>query len=160
MIRTLPRNRRSVTMAALSTAAISLAVCGDPVICRALVLILRSPAYDVKHVSVASLGFPGALAGVQVVLLGPERDPERRRKTLGLVEAAIGADEVHLLELSSAFEDNPEPRGAHSWPDSSISWPCSTEELKRRIQEALRIGRVSYRDAGRSPLLRAGQGQS
>jgi hypothetical protein len=126
-----------MTTGALRTAAISLAVCGDPVICRALVLILRSPAYDVRHVPVASMGDPGALAGVQVVLLAPERDSERRRAILGLVEAAIGADKVHLLELNSTFEDNPELCGEHTWSDSSISWPCSTEELKRHIRAVL-----------------------
>lgn len=126
-----------MTTAALSTAAIRLAVCGDPVICRALVLILRSPAYDVRYVPVVSMGVPGALAGVQVVLLAPERDFEHRRAILGLVEAAKGADKVHLLELNSTFEDNPELCGEHTWSDSSISWPCSTEKLKRHIEAVL-----------------------
>ncbi len=117
--------------------AITLAVCGDPVICRALVLILRSPDYDVKYVPTASLGVSGSLAGVQVILVASERDNERRRTILELVEEAIGADQVHVLALSAAFENRPELRREHAWADHKISWPCSTEKLKRRIEVAM-----------------------
>lgn len=135
-----PRNSGSEVIGVLSTAAITLAVCGDPVICRALVLILQCPDYDVKYVPTASLGAPGALGGVQVLLLALERDGERRREILELLEEATDGSEIRVLELSAAFEIGPERPRERAWAEGKIPWPCSTEELKRHIKIALTDG--------------------
>ena len=37
----------------------TLAVCGDPIICRALVLLLRNPDYNVRYLPDTSLGVSG-----------------------------------------------------------------------------------------------------
>lgn len=124
-------------ISALGSAQATLAVCGDPVICRALVLLLRSPGYDVEYLPVPSLGEPGSLADVRVLLLALERDDRRRKATLELVSEVTVGTEVHVLELSTAFEKRSGPRGEHVWADGKVPWPCSTEELKRYIADAL-----------------------
>ena len=121
----------------LSSVQATLAVCGDPIICRALVLLLRGPDYDVKYLPVASLGAPGALAGVQVLLLALERDATHREALLDGLKEATDATKIHVLELTAAHEDRPEwPRG-YVRSNRGVPWPCSTEELKRYIGQTL-----------------------
>jgi hypothetical protein len=42
------------------SAPITLAICGDPVVGRALLVLLRSPRYEVRLLSVSSLSEPTA----------------------------------------------------------------------------------------------------
>ncbi len=131
------RNREPKMISGLDCTQATLAVCGDPVTCRALVLLLRAPGYDVGYLPTASLSAPGSLAGVQVLLLASERDAQRRKATLELVSEATAATEVHVLELSNAFEVGPEQRGGHDCSGRKVPWPCSTEKLKLHIEDAL-----------------------
>lgn len=124
------------TIGASSTRT-TLAVCGDPIICRALVLLLRGPGYDVRYVPAASLSVAGTLTGVQVLLLALEREAEPRRVILELLDHATDAGGVHILELSDGFESEPEWRRESAPAERKISWPCSTEQLKRHINNAL-----------------------
>jgi hypothetical protein len=48
----------------LSFTPITLAVCGDSITCRALMLVLRGPDYDVRFLPAASLGESGSLADI------------------------------------------------------------------------------------------------
>ena len=132
-----PQNHGTRVISALSSTQATLAVCGDPIICRALVLLLRSPGYDVEYLPIASLSEPGSLADVRVLLLALERDARRRKATLELVSEVTVGTEVQVLELSTAFEKRSGPRGEHAWSDGKVRWPCSTEELKRYIADAL-----------------------
>ena len=121
----------------LSSAQATLAVCGDPIICRALVLLLRGPDYDVKYLPIASLGAPGALAGVQVLLLALERDATHRGALLDGLKEATDATKIHVLELTAAHDSRPEwPRG-YVRSNRGVPWPCSTEELKQHIGQTL-----------------------
>ena len=132
-------------MSGLGFTRATLAVCGDPVICRALVLLLRTPDYDVGYLPVASLGAPGSLANVQVLLLALERDAQRRKTTLDLVNKATAGAEVQVLELGNAFEGGSgQRREEPGWSDGRVPWPCSTEELKQHIEDALSNGLVAY----------------
>ncbi len=115
----------------------TLAVCGDPIICRALVLLLRAPDYDVRYLPTTSLSVSGTLTGVQILLLALECDTERRRMILELLDRATDVDGIHILELTAAFEGRPEWRREHTRADREIYWPCSTEQLKQRINTAL-----------------------
>jgi hypothetical protein len=126
----------------------TLAVCGDPIICQALVLLLRGPDYDVRYVPDASLGVSGTLRGVQLLLLALERDTERRRTVLELLDRTPDADGIHVLELASAFESRPEQRRERTRADRKVSWPCSTEQLKQQIDVAL-TGRLLFDEAVR-----------
>ena len=47
------------------------AVCGDPVVGQALVLLLRDHRFDVRFLSATDLDEPGALSDVGVLLLAP-----------------------------------------------------------------------------------------
>jgi hypothetical protein len=125
------------TLYPASATPMVVAVCGDPVVGRALVLLLQGPRYDVRFVPTPSLSDPGSLEGVQLVLLTLtwELNGEGRDALLASLKGAPGAVEAPILELtSSGGARNGEARVA---PEHTVPWPCSTEELERRIQAAL-----------------------
>src|SRR3712207_7176939 len=70
-----------------------LAICGDPVVGRALTLLLQSSLYEVRFLPVSALSEPGALEGVRLVLLAPtwELDAGRRGDLRALVRDASAA---------------------------------------------------------------------
>ncbi len=119
-----------------SARTVFVAVSGDPVVGRALVLLLQGPRYDVRFVPASSLGEPGVLEGVGLVLLTPtwELNGEDRD---ALVAALKGAAETPILELTSSFSEETRNGDARVGPEHAVPWPCSTEELERRIQAAL-----------------------
>ena len=115
-----------------------LAICGDPVVGRALTLLLRSCLYEARFLPVSSLSEPGALEGVRLLLLTPtwDVDAERRAALLAALRCASAAAGAPILELTSSTG---EARNgvAPLRPEHTAPWPCSTEELERRIQAAL-----------------------
>ncbi len=115
------------------------AVCGDPVVGRALVLLLQGPRYDARFVPASSLGEPGALEGVGLVLLAPtwELNGEGRSALLASLRGARGAAEAPILELTSSFSEATRIGEVRAGSEHTVPWPCSTEELERRIQAAL-----------------------
>jgi hypothetical protein len=119
-------------------APIILAIYGDPVVGRALLLLLRSSLYDARFVPTSSLSEPGALEGVQLVLLTPtwELNVERRETLFASLRSALGPAKAPILELTTS----PGEAGngaARVGPEHTVPWPCSTEELERRIEAAL-----------------------
>jgi hypothetical protein len=108
------------------------AICGDPVVGRTLALLLRSSHYDARFLTTSSLGERGSLEGVRLLLLTPtwELDAEHRESLLASLR---GASEAPILELTSAARNGE----ARARPEHTVPWPCSTEELERRIQAAL-----------------------
>jgi hypothetical protein len=102
-----------------------------------LVLILRGPDYDVRYVPAASLSVAGTLSEVRILLLALEREAERRRIVLELLDSATDADGVHILGLTAGFKGIPERRLEPYRAEHKISWPCSTEQLKQHINTAL-----------------------
>jgi len=113
------------------------AVCGDPVVGRALVLLLQDPRYDVRFVPTSSLSALGSLKGAQLVLVTPtwELNGESRDAFLATLRRALGAAEPPILELtSSAGAQNgearegstrcPGPAALRSWSGGSKP-PCS-----------------------------------
>ncbi len=114
------------------------AICGDPVVGRTLALLLRGSSYDARFLTTSSLGEPGSLEGVRLLLLTPmwELTGEDREALLASLRGASGAAEVPILELTSSFElaRNGEARLR---PEHTVPWPCTPEELERRIQAAL-----------------------
>jgi hypothetical protein len=101
------------------------------------VLLLKDPDYEVRHLPASSLGISGTLTGVQILLLALERDAERRRTIFELLDRATEAHGVHILELTSVCEDSPEQPRARNHAARKVSWPCSTDQLKRHISTAL-----------------------
>ncbi len=115
-----------------------LAICGDPVVGQALTLLLRSSLYDTRFLPTSSLSEPGSLEDVHLLLLTPmwESNAERRQAILASLGGASGTAQTPILELttSSGGTRNGEARVRQ---EHMVPWPCSTEELERRIQAAL-----------------------
>ena len=115
-----------------------LAICGDPVVGQALALLLRSPLYDTRFLPTSSLSEPGSLEDVDLLLLTPmwESNAEHREALLASLKGASDTAQIPILELitSSGETRNGEARVG---PQHTVSWPCSTKELERRIQAAL-----------------------
>jgi hypothetical protein len=100
------------------------------------VLLLRRSVYDARFLSASSLSDPASLEGVRLLLLTTTRDlsSERREALLASLRRAsdiVGAPILKLMSSSEA-ERNGDLRFEHT-----VSWPCSTEELERRIEAAL-----------------------
>jgi len=122
---------------------VTLAVWGDPVVGRALALLLRSSCYDARFLPMSSPNEPRLLEGVELLLLTltPGLSVSRREALLKPLQARAMASGIPVLELVvSTFKERvgEEKRGAAGdGPGRVVSWPCSTEELKRRIDAAL-----------------------
>lgn len=131
---------------------ITLAICGNPVVGQALVLLLRGPGYDARFLPASSLSEPGSLEGVRLLLLvpTPELSTKRREALLASFRDTPGAAEVLVLELILSFGGSRD-RGVRDVSERAVPWPCSTEELKRRIEAALlaeeEAGRTARRDS-------------
>jgi hypothetical protein len=114
------------------------AICGDPVVGRTLALLLRGSLCDARFLTTSSLTDPESLEGIRLLLLTPtwELDADHREDLLALLRDASDAAKAPILELSSSFG---RARNGHARfrPDQIVSWPCSTEELERRIQAVL-----------------------
>ncbi len=120
----------------LTPARIVVAICGDPVVGRARALLLRSSHYDARFLTTSSLSDPGSLEGVRLLLLTPtwELDADRRGALLVSLWDASDAARAPILELTSSPARNGEARLRS---EHTVAWPCSTEELERRIQAVL-----------------------
>lgn len=134
-----------------------LVICGDPVVGRALALLLRSSLYDARFLSASSLSEPGSLEGVRLLLLTPTWDlsAESREALLASLKGASAAAEAPILELTSSFGEarNGEARLG---PEHTVPWPCSTEELERRVQAALLAAPVASNGLMRSAASEGG----
>ena len=113
-------------------ASVALAVCGEPVVGRALVLLLRGARYDSRFVSVSTSGEVASLGGVRLLLLAPTPglSPERREALLAALGEATAVAGIPILELV------PPPKRARA-RQAQMSWPCSAEQLERRIEAIL-----------------------
>ena len=115
----------------------TLVICGDPIICRALVLLLRGPDYDARFLPVSSLGDSGSLEDIQLLLLALERSAKHREAFFSSLEVALGATEIPVLELVAVSDWRRGGRRALGCSDYEVPWPCSTDTLKRHIEVAL-----------------------
>ena len=79
-----------------------LAICGDPVVGRALALLLRSCLYEARFLPVSSLSEPGAVEGVGLLLLTATRDldAEGLAALVASLRDASAAAAATILELS------------------------------------------------------------
>jgi hypothetical protein len=120
------------------SAPVSIAVCGESVVGRALVLLLQDTYYDLKFLPAASLREPGSLVGVRLLLLTPTAGWSawyHECLLTALEDDAVAAD-IPILELV-ALSGRTKDAGAKIESRQGVLWPCSTEELKRRIATTL-----------------------
>jgi hypothetical protein len=117
------------------------AVCGDPVVSRALVLLLDGPRYDARFVPSSSLGEPGSLEGVCLVVLTPtwELNGDGRGALLAMLRGTSGPAAAPILELTSSSYGGGRNGEAVEGVGlvHAVPWPCSTKELERRLEAAL-----------------------
>jgi hypothetical protein len=113
---------------------VPVAICGDWVVGQALALLLGPYGYEARLVPLEDLDDPGRLGNAGVVVLAPTPSLSSvRRETLvsmlrkGAVVAGIPV--LELTELPGRTRVRPTPE--------KVPWPCSTEELERRIEVAL-----------------------
>jgi hypothetical protein len=113
-------------------------ICGDPVVGRALVLLLSGLCYDAKLVTAASFSDRQSLEGVRLLLLTPmPKESTQRYKILATLSTNTRRDiKVPVLELVTgsvgAQEEGLANRSKYVMP-----WPCRTEELEQRIRSIL-----------------------
>ena len=140
--------REGVAAMPCRQAPVAVAICGEPVVGRALALLLRGPRYDTRFVSASSLGEVDSLDGVHLLLLAPTPglSAVRREALLAALAEVTAVADIPMLELV-AFPERVEPRHAQ------MPWPCSAEQLERFI-DAVLLARDCEEDQGEG--LRAG----
>ena len=103
----------------------------DRVIGQALELLLRGADYDARF-----LGDPvidklaELLDGVQILLLGPTLNAERRENLFDGLRSEPETAIIPVLELTTTADVM---RNGHR----HVMWPCRTEELVQHIKEVL-----------------------
>ena len=115
---------------------------GDLLVGRSLEAALRGVGYDARFVnssilSGASLTDEPAerFDGVGLVVFTPRMSTERRKALLSTLRDAPRTAEVLVLELVTGSDDASE-YGREELV-RLVSWPCSTQELGRRIEAAM-----------------------
>lgn len=101
---------------------------GDPIVGRALELLLRTADYTVKYVADDCLQRPGTLEGVRLVLLGAGWGAQSRAAVVQAASNAPDRASISILELGEPFD------GSEIEPGRNVPWPCRTEDLTRRIE--------------------------
>lgn len=114
---------------------IVLGIWGNPIVSRALVLLLRGSSYEARFLPTSALSEPGSLEDIRLLVLAPtpELSTERRKALLALLRDT----EIPVLELVTLSEETRQ-EGARDESWHTIPWPSRTEDLKRRIEAALR----------------------
>ena len=115
---------------------------GDQLVGRSLEAVLRGVGYDARFVnssilSGASLTDEPAerFDGVGLVVFTPRMSTERRKAILSNLREAPQTAEVLVLELVTGSDDASE--NGREERVRLVSWPCSTQELGRKIEAAM-----------------------
>ena len=115
-----------------ASATVSVAICGDPVVGRVLTLLLPPTRYEARFVPLGDSSEPEPLEGARLVLLTPTPglSAARRETLVGALREWAVATGKPVMELAIPWMRTE----TEHW---RVPWPCSTEELERRIEEAL-----------------------
>ena len=105
---------------------------GDPVVGRALDILLRSAGYEVRLLGEPeAFGVEDLLEGVDVLILGRGLSDDRREDFLRTMTSTLKTATIPVLSLS------PAPKGTLA-EDRLVPWPCKIEDLEREIEAALK----------------------
>ena len=104
---------------------------GDPVVGRALELLLRNAHYDVRYVNTNSPESPPAPENVGGVVLGPGWNSRIRKAVLKVIGDAPDMENIPVLEIGLPTDD------ARLRAEHYVPWPCRSEELKKRLDDVL-----------------------
>ena len=118
---------------------ILLAIYGDPIVGRALVLLLRGFRYDAKFLTASSLNEPGVLQDVRLLLLCPTMGltSEHREVLLASLRTKLGAVQTPIVELVANPQETQSDEGRAGNSIHKILWPCSIRKLEQQIEAAL-----------------------
>jgi len=118
-------------MTAPSTLAI---VDGNPVVARALKLLLQGAGYDVRSLEYPFEGDLGELLGdARLLLLPPTLGAEVREALVGEIKARPALASLPIVALVSALDEAPQSDGLAAY----VPWPCRLEALTRHIEATL-----------------------
>jgi hypothetical protein len=117
---------------------IAIGVCGDPVVGRALVLLLQGSGYDARFLPASGDVKLGALEGARLLLLTPisELGAQRRKALLAFLNDAPGIAKIPIVELATTSKGI-RVGGGLDESKYVVPWPCSTKELEQRIEAIL-----------------------
>lgn len=137
---------------------ITLAIWGDGVVGRILVLLLQSSGHEARFLPASSSVKPASLESIDLLVLTPTPalSAERRRALLSALRDVTEAARIPVLELvevGASFEKPPEEEGeggeggegggARSETWQAVPWPCEIKELERRIALTVKRSRSS-----------------
>ncbi len=117
---------------------IALAIWGDPIVARALTLLLGSSGFDTKILSSSSSNNLQALKGVNLLILTPTLNlgSEDREAFLASISDVLETAKIPVLELATPSEEAREgkTRGGLWY---TVPWPCNLQKLQQWIETAL-----------------------
>ena len=105
---------------------------GDPMVGQTVAALLDTAGYDAKFLNGSFFEAPAEqFDGTRLIVLGPRLKAERRAALLNKIGSTPTISGVPLLEL------DPSPRSPRTVPVHLVPWPCSIEELERKIESLL-----------------------
>jgi hypothetical protein len=128
--------------AAKQEGSIALTILGDPVVGRALMLLLRGSGYETTYLPASSLlsqHLPLTSSDLLLLTPTPELSAQRREVLVALLRERTRTAKMQVLELATALSQET-PKGAmegERW--HYVSWPCRIEELERSIDATLSV---------------------
>jgi|SRR5215212_7671190 len=117
---------------------------GDLLVSRSIEVALQGVGYDARYLNGSFTDEPAELPEeVKLVIFPPRMGTERRKAFLGDMRSSAATAGLPVLELATVLDEvRAEQEGV-----GLVAWPCSTEELTRRIEAALLNGAGSEPDS-------------
>jgi hypothetical protein len=112
---------------------------GDPVVGRALALLLRTCGYGVRYANRRSLEELRTFREIQLWLLAPGWDYASREIAIEMAGSMPAEGKGSVLEIGLPCD------GSSIRAECYVPWPCRTESLKQRIDTAL-LGEPKTKD--------------
>src|SRR5215212_3200744 len=110
---------------------------GDLLVSRSIEVALQGVGYDARYLNGSFTDEPAELPEeVKLVIFPPRMGTERRKAFLSNIRSSAATAGLPALELATVLDEvRAEQEGV-----GLVAWPCSTEELVRRIEAALLEG--------------------
>jgi hypothetical protein len=131
---------------------ITLAIWGDPVVARALTLLLGSSGFETKILSGSSSDNLQDLKGIELLILTPtpNLESEDRKAFLASVSDVLESTKILILELATLSKETREGKTQGDlW--YTVPWPCKIQMLQQWIETALAERERGGIEAGRAP---------
>ena len=119
---------------------------GDPLVARALELLLEGAGYDVRLLKELDAIRAEDLRGIDVLLLDRGLTNGRREDFLAALASTLETATIPVLSLAPSSE------GASAEEDRVVPWPCKIEDLVREIEAARRAAGGGEPLDGAGPL--------